>query len=1028
MMSVSAIKSSGSAGHYFEKDDYYVDGLSPSEWFGEGAHNLGLSGEVDRTTFKMLLDGQLPDGTRVGTFREGEWNHQPGVDLTFSAPKSVSVLAEVAGDQRLMLAHDFAVRSVLQHIEREYIVTRKRSRIEKSVEYEKTGIIVAATFKHTTSRALDPQLHTHSVVMNLTQRKDGEWRSIENKPIFIDQKHLGLMYRQFLAVEVQSLGYQLDHGKDGTWEIIGFDEKTIRDFSKRSEAIGDALEARGKTRDTATASEKETATLDTRNRKISAERGELLERWHTEIGSEHVGELRQLVMQSKENSPGIEMQSQALLKRVQVANEAVMWATEHLGERNTSWSHQELVKESSRYAGSRIILSDIENAIRAAAKEGVLHEKSVRIFDKTCRSEVDVPGYTSKTAIAVEDEMIKEEYVGRNKVRALCNKEEAFKAVIQSESKANSFGYEWNQDQRRAVQGILTSGNKIVGVQGLAGTAKTNSVLRTVAETAQNLGYEVRGLAPTNSAAQSLTEGAGIQSCTIQSFLAQTRNDWIQERKLHAQLERVDKRLSQISHILDNPGIDEKTGVLIPKSSPMYQQRVDELCYERTELTSEREELAKGLKKSPEIWIVDEASMVGTKLMRDLLQRAGQMGARVILNGDVRQLASVEAGAAFRQLQSQGMETYHLEEIVRQTNRGTRDAVYLSLMKKAATALNRLEQSGSVIKEMVSLHSSGKVDREKSGDERRAELVKDYMALSPETRASSIILEPSREGRSRTNELVREALRLEGSLGNEIKVSRLFSADPTEAERRIATTYQDGQIVRFERSLKKEGLNQNTYYQVAGRDGRQVLLRPLGSDKSQDLIRFSPERYSAKNVQVFNLIETGISVGEKIVWRDNNKASGRVNNDVAMVEKLNGTIATFRLSNGKTADFDMANLQNAHWDHGYAMTVHAAQGKTAQNVFVHAETNRASLLNTEQFYVQISRAKHGVYLYTDSKKALIEAVEQRTGQKQTAMESRFQPLSPLDHLMDKLWDKNISDTQTQEQQISQINRQAEYLR
>ncbi|GHY16714.1 putative conjugative transfer protein TraI protein [Vibrio cholerae] len=228
MMSPKAIKSASQAGHYFEKDDYYVDGLSPSEWFGDGAETLGLSGDVDRETFKFLLEGQLPDGQRLGTVRDGEWKHQPGIDLTFLAPKSVSILSEVVGDQRLLSAHDKAVQAVLRYIEQEYIVTRNRNRAENTVEYEKTASMVAATFKHTTSRAFDPLLHTHVVVMNATQRADGLWRSIENKPLFIDQKHLGLIYRQYLAEEVQSLGYGLDHEKGGTWEIASISKEVIR--------------------------------------------------------------------------------------------------------------------------------------------------------------------------------------------------------------------------------------------------------------------------------------------------------------------------------------------------------------------------------------------------------------------------------------------------------------------------------------------------------------------------------------------------------------------------------------------------------------------------------------------------------------------------------------------------------------------------------------------------------------------------------------------------------------------------------
>lgn len=1003
MMSPKAIKSASQAGHYFEKDDYYVDGLSPSEWFGDGAETLGLSGDVDRETFKFLLEGQLPDGQRLGTVRDGEWKHQPGIDLTFLAPKSVSILSEVVGDQRLLSAHDKAVQAVLRYIEQEYIVTRNRNRAENTVEYEKTASMVAATFKHTTSRAFDPLLHTHVVVMNATQRADGLWRSIENKPLFIDQKHLGLIYRQYLAEEVQSLGYGLDHEKGGTWEIASISKEVIREFSKRSEAIEKALEARGKTRDSATAAEKETATLDTRDRKVHMERGELLEKWHAEIGEDKLNDLKKVIRQSQANLPTLEMKTEALLERVKVANEAVMWATEHLGERDTSWTHHDLVKEASRYAGSRVLLSDVNNAIDAAIGSGQLIDKSVRTFDKVSKREIDVRGYTSKAAIDIEDEVLKEEYLGRDRVQALCSREQAAAAISNAEEKANEFGYEWNADQRKATEGILLSENRIVGVQGFAGTAKTTSVLRTVAETARDMGYEVRGLTPTNSAGQSLIDGAGIQSGTIQSFLAQNRNEWVQERKTHTQIDKIDKRLAQIEKALSNQYVDEKTGVRIPENSPLYQKRLDELQYERSELQGERDGLGKMLEKTPQLWIVDESSMVGTKLMRDLLQRAGQSGARVVLTGDVRQLASVEAGAAFRQLQNHGMETYHLEEIVRQTNRGTRDAVYLSLMKNASHALSRLEESGSTIKEVVSRKKSGKIDHEKSGEARRQELVTDYMALAPQERAKSIILEPSREGRRRTNELVREALKKEGTLGEELRTNQLSSVDATEAERRMVTSYQNGCIVRFARSFKREGIKQGLYYQVVGQENHDLLLKKLGGNEQAELIRFSPENYAAKNIQLFELTESGLAVGEKIVWRDNDKPTGRLNNDTATVEKIEGTNVTFRLSSGKTGEFDMSKMANSHWDHGYAMTVHAAQGKTAQNVFVHAETNREALLNTEQFYVQISRAKDRVYLYTDSKEGLVRAVEQRSGQKQTAKESSYQSLEPLDHLIDKLW-------------------------
>lgn len=114
------------------------------------------------------------------------------------------------------------------------------------------------------------------------------------------------------------------------------------------------------------------------------------------------------------------------------------------------------------------------------------------------------------------------------------------------------------------------------------------------------------------------------------------------------------------------------------------------------------------------------------------------------------------------------------------------------------------------------------------------------------------------------------------------------------------TSYQNGQIVRFARSFKREGIKKGLYYQVVGRDNHDILLKKFGANEQTELIRFSPERYAAKNIQMFNLTESGLAVGEKIVWRDNDKPTGRLNNDTATVEKIEGT--------NVTSDFQMVKL------------------------------------------------------------------------------------------------------------------------
>jgi hypothetical protein len=111
--SVSALSSAGQAASYYEADDYYAEGgMAPSEWFGESAEKLGLSGEVDREKFAELLEGRVA-GQQLGTTRDGKVEHRPGWDITLSAPKSVSIMAEVAGDKRLIKAHGAAVKVAL---------------------------------------------------------------------------------------------------------------------------------------------------------------------------------------------------------------------------------------------------------------------------------------------------------------------------------------------------------------------------------------------------------------------------------------------------------------------------------------------------------------------------------------------------------------------------------------------------------------------------------------------------------------------------------------------------------------------------------------------------------------------------------------------------------------------------------------------------------------------------------------------------------------------------------------------------
>lgn len=165
MMSIAQVRSAGSAGNYYtDKDNYYVLGSMGERWAGRGAEQLGLQGSVDKDVFTRLLEGRLPDGADLSRMQDGSNKHRPGYDLTFSAPKSVSMMAMLGGDKRLIDAHNQAVDFAVRQVE---ALASTRVMTDGQSETVLTGNLVMALFNHDTSRDQEPQLHTHAVVAGL---------------------------------------------------------------------------------------------------------------------------------------------------------------------------------------------------------------------------------------------------------------------------------------------------------------------------------------------------------------------------------------------------------------------------------------------------------------------------------------------------------------------------------------------------------------------------------------------------------------------------------------------------------------------------------------------------------------------------------------------------------------------------------------------------------------------------------------------------------------------------------------------
>ena len=287
MLSIGALSSAAQGASYYERDGYYAkddpEHRDASGWAGKGAEELGLTGPVDPDTFRAVLEGKVPDGsgTELGRRgKDGEILHRPGRDLTFSAPKSVSLAALVGGDRRIVEAHDKAVAATLAWVEKNAAETRMKDPDTGKMARVGGQKIVAATFRHDTSRNLDPQLHTHAVLANMVKGEDGKWRSMANEGLYAQQKLIGMLYRNELAAGLGKLGYGVEKTHaDGRFEIAGVSREVVEAFSSRRAEIEAAMEARdlGSSADNPRLAER--AALMTRAKKRDIDRDELRGVW-----------------------------------------------------------------------------------------------------------------------------------------------------------------------------------------------------------------------------------------------------------------------------------------------------------------------------------------------------------------------------------------------------------------------------------------------------------------------------------------------------------------------------------------------------------------------------------------------------------------------------------------------------------------------------------------------------------------------------------------------------------------------------
>ena len=609
---VTRLKMSATTVEYFRVDGYYakndIEHRRASGWHGRGAVALGLHGPVKEKRFGEVLRGYVPDtGIRLGRLREGAHQHRPGVDVTFSAPKSVSlealVYAKPRTGARVIRAHDESVRATLDFIERELLQTRDYDRATGRRPRVMADGLVAATFRHRASRNLDPQLHTHCVIANMTRGRSGGWRSAEFTLLERSKKLLGAYYRNELQRRLMEMGYATAPtmvGRVPGFEIAGYDRGLIERFSTRRTETLAWMAERGWDY---TPARMQQAVLYTRRRKSEPDRRGLEASWR--LRAREVGRVRDWeTTRGRGREPPRREAPSALA--------VVRRAVEHLEERRTVFAAHELRAWALAQASGRLSLGDLDAALGRLRRDGHLIEATARSADLA---------FVTDRALAAERDIIgwMREGIGTGSPLASAGTVEA-----------GLEGSGLTRGQRAAVRSILLSGDRLVAVQGHAGTGKT-SVMRRVKELAGE--ERMLGLAPSTRAARALGREAGIRARTLQGFLMRYRD----------------------------------VGDGVAGAHRMAEAR-------------------KALGGA--ILVVDESSMIGTTQMRALMRVAQRAGvARLVLVGDRRQLRSVEAGQPFALLQEAGMATVIMDEVLRQRDPVLKSAVHHMIAQRPAMAV-----------------------------------------------------------------------------------------------------------------------------------------------------------------------------------------------------------------------------------------------------------------------------------------------------------------------------------------------------
>ncbi len=830
---------------YYTSADYYAE-ESQGVWFGRGAEQLGLRGEVENTDFDALCHNRNP-ATGAALTARTRADRTVAYDFNFHPPKSLSALYAITGDDRLREAVEAAVRDTMMAIEAEM---KTRVRRGGRDEERETGNLLGAIYTHTTSRPVDgipdPHLHCHAVVFNATfdpveqSFKAGQFRDLKR-----DAPYFEAIFHSHLTRRVADLGYPVERTAKG-WEVAGVSPQIIRAFSRRTTQIEKLAAEKGITDPTAI-DQLGARTREGKATQFSPE--ELRTVWRDRLAPADRDALAALRASA--------LGQPAPVPAERTADQAAAYAIAHCFVRDSVVPEKQLLAEALRFGVGAVTPAEVKTALNA---HGVIR--------------ADIGGRTVVTTpevLAEEQRMVAFARSGRGISDPLGG------------GIPHEFRREFlNDGQRRAVQHLLESPDQVMLIRGKAGVGKS-TLLKEAIEAIEARGHRVFAFAPTADASRGVLRQEGFADADTVARL-------ILDNRLHAAI-------------------------------------------------------------ANQVLLIDEAGLIGTRTLAAVFDLARNQNARVILVGDTSQHRGVERGAALRILEDQaGLPAVELREVQRQRD-GYKRAVEDLAAGRSTEGFDRL-------------NAMGWVTELPDAAARSAALAADY---TRHTAAGEHVLAvaPTHAEGDRITAAIRTALRGAGRLtGNEHHVDRLVPLHRTTAEQGRAELYTPGDVAQFSQNAPGFRRGERLTVVSAGANGVRVRAAD-GSERDLPL-------NLAGRFQLYRADTLPLVAGDRVRITHNgtSKDGHRLNNgSLYTVAGFTPDEGNIRLDNGWVIDRGYGHLA-----HGFVVTSVASQGKTVDRVLIGQSQESGPAASREQFYVAVSRGRHGARLYVDDKAAVRTAI------------------------------------------------------